>query len=161
MASIKPNGPDTDISATSRRTIGNMARVAANQTLEDAALIEGARQMLRGRKKIAALAPKGLFRDSAWDMMLELFISEGEGGVLYVKHIMLASGESAAAAMRRIDRLHEADFIKRIPDPLDQRRVIVRLTERGRRAMIAMLKHVFDPGAAAGAHPVGYRPARG
>lgn len=158
MSFIKLNPLTPDPSPTRKRTVEEMARAAERQTLEEAMLVEGARQMLQGRKKIANIAPKGLFRDSAWDMMLELFISEAEGGVVYVKHIMLASGESAAAAMRRIDRLHDADFIVRIADPLDHRRVIVRLTGRGRQAMIAMLKDVFCPEKASSQKPVGYAP---
>ncbi|MFC0202824.1 MarR family transcriptional regulator [Novosphingobium soli] len=149
---------DLDLSPTSRRTVRAFARAAETRTLEERLLVEGARQLLQARKKIASLAPKGLFRDPAWDMMLELFISGEEGGILYVKQIMIASGESTAAAMRRIDRLHEADFIERIQDPLDHRRVIVRLTERGRQAMVTMLKHAFEPGAGRAGAPVPYTP---
>lgn len=90
--------------------------------------------------------------------MLELFICGEEGGILYVKQMVIASGESPAAAMRRIDRLDEAEFINRIPDLLDQRRVIVRLTERGRSAMLAMLKHVYDPPISSS--PVAFDPRR-
>lgn len=107
-------------------------------------LVDGARQLLRARTKMARIAPKGLLRDSAWDMMLELFISGQEGGILFVKQLLHSSGESTTAALRRIDRLEEAGFIERFPDPLDRRRVIVRLQDRGRAAMFAMLEHVFD-----------------
>lgn len=158
MSYIKLNEMASGLSPTRRRTVEEMARVAERQTLEEGLLVEGARQMLKGRKKIAGIAPKGLFRDSAWDMMLELFISEAEGGIVYVKHIMLISGESAAAAMRRIDRLHDADFIERNVDPLDHRRVIVRLTRRGQTAMIAMLRDIFCPERSLAQTPVGYTP---
>lgn len=126
----------------------------------DRKLVEGARQFLQARKRISGFGPKGLFRDTAWDMMLELFISREEGGVLYVKQLMLASGESTAAAMRRIDRLEDAGFMQRLPDPLDHRRVIVRLTDRGRSGMIAMLREVFDPQAAV-RKPVSFTPPVG
>ncbi|MFC3215619.1 helix-turn-helix domain-containing protein [Novosphingobium panipatense] len=115
--------------------------------------MEGARQILRARRKIAALEPRSLFRDTAWDMMLELFISGEEGGILFVKQLMIASGESAASAMRRIDRLESAGFLERIPDMLDQRRVIVQLTSKGRTAMLAMLDEVFGAPPAAPATP--------
>jgi DNA-binding MarR family transcriptional regulator len=107
-------------------------------------LLEGARQLLQARLKMARLVPKGLMRDSAWDMMLELYISGEEGGISYVKQLILTSGESPAAAMRRIERLEEAGFIERFIDPLDRRRVIVRLSGRGHAAMLAMLEHVFE-----------------
>lgn len=128
------------------RAVEALSRAAArNSSVAEKLLVEGARQLLQARLKMARIAPRGLLRDSAWDMILELFISGEEGGILYVKQLMLASGESSTAAMRRIDRLEEAGFLERFPDPLDRRRVIVRLKERGRSAMLAMLEHVFEP----------------
>ncbi|NIJ35716.1 DNA-binding MarR family transcriptional regulator [Sphingopyxis panaciterrae] len=135
------------------RAVEALSRAAArNSSVAEKLLVEGARQLLRARLKMARIAPPGLLRDSAWDMMLELFISGEEGGILYVKQLMLASGESSTAAMRRIDRLEEAGFLERFPDPLDRRRVIVRLKERGRSAMLAMLEHVFEPDAPVAHH---------
>lgn len=160
MPYAKSNGMEFTVSASSLRTVRSLAAAAKGRTVEERQLTDCARQLLHARKKIAALAPKGLFRDSAWDMMLELFISTEEGGIVYVKQMMLASGESAAAAMRRIDRLDKAEFLDRVPDMLDQRRVIVRLTERGRTAMLAMLKHVYDPMAPSAAVPASFKPQR-
>ena len=128
------------------RTVEALSRAAARTgSVAEKQLVEGARQLLRARLKMARIAPKGLLRDSPWDMMLELFINGEEGGILYVKQLMLMSGESSTAAMRRIDRLEEAGFIERFPDPLDGRRVIVQLKDVGRTAMLAMLQHVFEP----------------
>lgn len=130
------------------RAVEALSRAAArNNSVAEKLLVEGARQLLQARLKMARIVPGGLLRDSAWDMMLELFINGEEGGILYVKQLIIASGESSTAAMRRIDRLEEAGFLERFPDPLDRRRVIVRLKERGRAAMVAMLEHVFEPDA--------------
>ncbi|QCB53030.1 MarR family transcriptional regulator [Sphingopyxis sp. PAMC25046] len=127
------------------RTVEALSRAAARTgSVAEKQLVEGARQLLRARLKMARIAPKGLLRDSAWDMMLELFINGEEGGILYVKQLMLMSGESSTAAMRRIDRLEEAGFVERFSDPLDGRRVIVQLKDIGRTAMLAMLQHVFE-----------------
>lgn len=147
-------------SPAARRTVESLARAAAEGSLADRQLVEKARQLLRARLDMAKVIPKGLFRDSAWDMLLELFISGEEGGILYVKQLMIASGESAAAAMRRIDRLEHAEFLERTPDPFDHRRVIVRLTQRGRSAMIAMLRNIFDPLPAVPGMPAPYLPRR-
>lgn len=132
-------------SPASRRAVASMSQAAARGVgPAEGELIEGARHLLQARLKMARIAPKGLLRDSAWDMMLELFISGQEGGISYVKQLMLTSGESPASAMRRIDRLEEAELIERFIDPLDRRRVIVRLSTRGQAAMLAMLSHVFE-----------------
>lgn len=147
------------VSPTDRRTVESFIRAADTGTVTDKRLVEGARQLLQARIRTAKLFPKGILRDAAWDMLLELFISGEEGGFLYVKQLMIASGESVAGSMRRIERLEEADFITRNSDPLDQRRVIVRLTERGRTAMISMLRHIFEPHVSSGT-PVHFVPRR-
>jgi len=127
-----------------RRTLDALSRAAQREeSVAERGLVEGARHLLQARNRMAGMLPKGLLRDSAWDMILELFISYEEGGVLYVKQLILSSGESAAAAIRRIDRLEEARLIERFADPLDGRRVIVRISERGRTAMLSMLQQVF------------------
>lgn len=129
------------------RTIGALSQAAASgASVSERRLVDGARQLLQARLRMARDLPKGLLRDSAWDMILELFISHEEGGILFVKQLILSSGESVAAAMRRIDRLEEARLIERFPDPFDRRRVIVRLTERGRTAMLGMLQQLFPAG---------------
>lgn len=134
----------TGQSEGARRAIESLSEAAARKvSVAERQLVEGARQLLRARLKMARHLPKGLLRDSAWDMILELFIAHEEGGIVYVKQLTLSSGESAAAAIRRIDRLEEAGLIERFPDPLDRRRVIVRLQERGRDAMLAMLMQIF------------------
>ncbi|WP_260923439.1 MarR family transcriptional regulator [Novosphingobium sp. 9] len=102
-------------------------------------LLECAKRLLSSRQRIAKIAPRGLFRDSAWDMMLELFISSEQNTTIYIKQLMLVSGETAASAMRRIDRLAAANFLERIPDIFDHRRVVVKLTQRGKEAMKIML----------------------
>ncbi|MDO9369434.1 MAG: MarR family transcriptional regulator [Sphingopyxis sp.] len=106
-------------------------------------LVDHARCLLRARNKMARLAP-GILRDPAWDMMLCLFINCEEGGILFVKQLILSCGESPTAALRHIDRLEDAHFIERLSDPLDRRRVIVRLSESGRTAMFAMLEDAFQ-----------------
>lgn len=107
-------------------------------------LVAGARQLLRARLRTARITPGGLLSDTAWDMMLELFIHAEQGEPLYVKQLLLLSGGSTTAAMRRIDRLERAGFIERRPDPVDGRRVVVRLGAAGRAAMLAVLRDVFE-----------------
>lgn len=153
-------GMDIAASPTTRRIVESLARAATTDHLTDKQLMEGARQLLQARARTAMLFPKGLFRDAAWDMLLELFISGEEGGIVYVKQLTIASGESATGAMRRIERLEAAGFITRTSDPLDQRRVIVRLTERGRTALVSMLRHIFEPQNEEPRSPVPFKPHR-
>ena len=125
------------------------------------ALLARARHARQLRATMSAFLPRDLLVDPAWDMMLDLFVAAGTGERLCVKDLRLMSGESAAGAMRRIDRLQESGLIARHPDPNDHRRVHVGLTEQGQMAMAAMLEHLFETpdgthGAVAG--PKSFRP---
>lgn len=130
--------------AASRAVTAMSSAARRAGSLVELQLVDHARCLLRARTKMARVAP-GLLRDPAWDMMLCLFINGEEGGILYVKQLILSTGESQTAALRHIDRLEEAGFIERLSDPLDRRRVIVRLSESGRAAMLAMLEDAFPP----------------
>ncbi|MCK8456679.1 MarR family winged helix-turn-helix transcriptional regulator [Sphingomonas faeni] len=111
------------------------------------ALLARARQARRLRATMSAFLPHDLLVDPAWDMMIDLFIAVGTGERLHVKDLILMSGESAASAMRRIDRLQQAALLIRHPDPVDHRRVHIGITAKGQAAMAAMLDHLFDASA--------------
>ena len=106
-----------------------------------------ARRVLEARARNAKHFPKEVFRDAAWEMMLEIFIAKEEGRTLCVKHVVIASGESATGAMRRIEGLEHAKLIKRTADPMDHRRVRVELTPAGYSAMVALLKDLYAIGS--------------
>lgn len=110
-------------------------------------LVAFARRVLEARTRCAAFFPKDVFRDAAWDMMLEIFIATEEARMLCVKHVVLASRESATGAMRRIEGLEQAKLIKRVADPMDHRRVRVELTSSGYEAMTALLKQLYAVGS--------------
>ncbi|WP_454278063.1 winged helix DNA-binding protein [Sphingomonas sp. Marseille-Q8236] len=106
-------------------------------------LVDLARQTQAMRAHIAEFFPRDIFRDSAWDMMLELFIAEQERRPICVKELILVSGETSTSALRRIDRLESTGLLQRRTDPADHRRLAVTLTERGTDAMTAMLRHLY------------------
>lgn len=125
------------------------------------ALLARARQARQLRATMSVFLPRDLLVDPAWDMMIDLFIAAGTGERLRVKDLILLSGESAASAMRRIDRLQAADLLARRPDPADHRRVHVALTAKGHAAMAAMLEHLFEApggGGEAAVTPRSFRP---
>lgn len=109
-------------------------------------LLSLARQTQQARINCSEHFPKHVFRDSAWDIMLELFAVAEEGRFLCVKDIMAISGESATGTMRRIESLEEAELVVRRYDPRDHRRMRVVLSEKGRGAMISFLHHLFEVG---------------
>lgn len=106
--------------------------------------MDRARQLMRARMEMNKHIPPGLLKDSAWDILLELFVNGEEGGIVYIKQLVLACYTTPTSAMRLIDRLDDAGLIERMPDPLDHRRVIVSLSERGRTAMVALLREFAE-----------------
>lgn len=115
----------------------------------DPSLLSLARQTQQARINCSRHFPKNVFRDSAWDIMLELFIVAEEGRSLCVKETMAVSGESATGTLRRIEGLEEASLVVRRYDPRDHRRMLVELTAKGRHAMVSFLHHLFEVGEAA------------
>ncbi|WP_308814573.1 MarR family transcriptional regulator [Sphingomonas sp. GV3] len=114
-------------------------------------LLDLARQTQAVRAKMAKLLPRDIFRDSAWDMILELFVAAREQRSVCVKQLVLVSGETATSALRRIGRLEEAGLLRRRTDHCDHRRIMVELAPKGDEAMCAMLHNLFlEPAPAAG-----------
>jgi DNA-binding MarR family transcriptional regulator len=107
-----------------------------------------ARQLLIARKRIAEIMPRNLLRDSAWDVMLELYIGTAQDIDVYVKQAIIASGECPATAMRIIARLEKAGFLIRAGDQSDLRRVVVSLSPDGMAAMEILLDNMVSSEAA-------------
>jgi DNA-binding MarR family transcriptional regulator len=108
-------------------------------------LLRLALQAQRMRKTVAALFPRDVFRDFAWDILLELFVAEQRGRAICVKDLILVSGETSTSALRRIDRLEGAGLLQRRHDSPDHRRVSVALTAKGDEAMTALLRSLIIP----------------
>jgi len=146
------------------RTIASYEKAGTRSDTAQPALLDAARRWLRVRDQTAELLPKDLRRDAPWGMLLELFVNEEEGGIVFVKQLMITSGESAAAAMRLIDRMEIAALVTRTPDALDHRRVIVQLTAQGRALMLECLHLLFgeeeEAAAERPAPPKAYKPRR-
>lgn len=117
--------------------------MANSVNIWDRSLPDLARQLQHMRAKAAKLFPRDVFRDSAWDMVLELFIAGQENRVICVKELIFVSGETSTSALRRIDRLEAAGLLSRSHDPDDHRRMAVTLTSKGDEAMRAMLHSLF------------------
>ncbi len=81
-----------------------------------------------------------LFHDAAWNMLLDLAVAEESGYEISVKSLCIASGVPNTTALRRIDDLEGEDLIFRVPDLKDKRRIIVHLTDHGRKKIEAFVR---------------------
>lgn len=68
-----------------------------------------------------------LSADPAWDMLLDLFVAQGEGRPVCVSSLCLAARVPASTAHRWVQALARAGAIRRREDPVDRRRVYVEL----------------------------------
>jgi hypothetical protein len=81
-----------------------------------------------------------LFVDPAWNMLLDLIISEAEGRRLSVSALCLGSRNAAATAIRYINLLERDGFVVRSRDQRDARRFFIDLSEQGREVMSRLLE---------------------
>ena len=69
-----------------------------------------------------------LFGEPAWDMLIDLFIHEGEEKAVSTSSLCIASGLPMTSALRLLQRLCDAGLVTREPDRLDGRRNFIRLS---------------------------------
>jgi hypothetical protein len=77
-----------------------------------------------------------------WDMLLDLMSARLSGRQVPVSSAGVAARVPATTALRMVNGLVESGFVRRRPDPSDGRRVLVDLTEDGRRRMDVFLRAV-------------------
>lgn len=76
-----------------------------------------------------------MFGEPAFDLLLDLFVQGVAGRDTYTTSAAVASGASLTTALRTIAMLVERGLVERDADPVDRRRVLLRLTEEGMRQM--------------------------
>jgi hypothetical protein len=97
---------------------------------------EIARAAYSGRRKRAAIFEnEEIFGEPAWDILLDLYIAHSEDKAVSVSSACIGSAAPPTTGLRWLGVLAEQDLVLREHDPQDQRRVLVRLTEKGLCAM--------------------------
>lgn len=71
---------------------------------------------------------KPVFRDPAWDMLLDLMVADDEARQVSVSGLCHASGVPTTTALRHCERLEALGLLARTPDPRDKRRFWVKGT---------------------------------
>ncbi|WP_337661393.1 winged helix DNA-binding protein [Erythrobacter sp. Alg231-14] len=95
-----------------------------------------ARQVYDKRRRRTALFGNAeLFGEPAWDILLDLYIAHAEKKPVSVSSACIGSAAPPTTGLRWLGVLAENDLILREHDPEDQRRVLVRLTDRGIASM--------------------------
>jgi hypothetical protein len=66
-----------------------------------------------------------IFRDPAWDMLLDLYVNRAEGRETSVSSLCIAGGVPATTGLRYVSSMEELGFLKRRKDHHDARRVLI------------------------------------
>ncbi len=123
--------------------LGAWRRVSMTIAYEDSAPIDDERRALKraaerilGKRRLRERYwGAAMVGEPAFDLLLELFVQEAEGRAVYTTSAAVASGAPLTTALRQIAMLVEHGLVRRLPDPIDRRRVIVQLTAEGTRTM--------------------------
>lgn len=94
-----------------------------------------ARNLQRLRAKRERIFGASLFGEPAWDILLDLYVSEANGREECVSNACLASRVPPTTALRWLRGLEEQGWISRRADDADRRRTLVKLTPKARDAM--------------------------
>ena len=98
------------------------------------------------RKRAAIFGNPDLFGEPAWDILLDLFIADGEGKTVSVSSACIGSAAPATTGLRWLGVLADEGLVVRENDQEDHRRVMVRLTPAGHAAMERFFEAVAEAG---------------
>ena len=132
------------------------ATARSEQVVNGIRLGEYVERMRKLRLKRNDVIGAELFRDPAWDMLLDLFASHERGERVSAIALSLSSGVPQSTALRTIQRLEEKGLIVREGDPDDLRRSWIRATPEVLSG-IATMAGLFAEAVTASASP--QRPA--
>ena len=91
--------------------------------------------MLRARRLRDRHFPGELFADPAWDMLLDLMAARLAGERVSVSSLCIAAAVPPTTALRWIRNLTAQGLFEREADRDDARRIFIRLSDEGARAM--------------------------
>lgn len=117
---VQPNG---EISPADLNALNSGAR---RQAFAEMARIAYAKR----RKRTTIFGDPELFGEPAWDILLDLYIAQVEEKSVSVSSACIGSASPPTTGLRWLGVLADQGLLEREHDPQDQRRVLVRLTEK-------------------------------
>ena len=143
----EPPISDADLEAASRvfQALGRMTGDPRppESNLIPRKLVRLAKRLKAMRDSRSSMLDPSLFGEPGWDILLSLFIAEGEGYRLKVTSLAFESGVSGSTVLRWIDRLLELGLIQRRPNPLDSRSTFIELHPTAIVRMTALLEQIW------------------
>ncbi len=93
------------------------------------------RNVLRLRRLRDRYFDAELFADPAWDILLDLLAARIEGDQVAVSSLCIAAAVPPTTALRWIKTMTDTGLLERHADPMDGRRIFIRLTDKSAEAM--------------------------
>lgn len=87
------------------------------------------------RQRAQIFGAADLFGEPAWDILLDLYIAQGDGKAVSVSSACIGSASPPTTGLRWLAALADKGLILREPDAHDQRRIMVRLSAEGSAAI--------------------------
>lgn len=137
-----------------------IAQAAVAGLPQPAAFPDVIRTMVRLRTRRNERLCTDVFRDPAWDMLLELVAAHHERRAVSVSALCFASGVPATTALRYIERMAADGLIVRAGDFDDQRRILVEIAPERFPALEALMRDMLASAFVANAPAVSERAAR-
>ncbi|MCJ1961070.1 MarR family transcriptional regulator [Novosphingobium mangrovi (ex Hu et al. 2023)] len=138
------SGPVFDFGQRVETKPGTTAKADTPPEMPPPALV---RRILRQRQQRGRFFEGDLFADPAWDMLLDLTASQGEGKRVSVTSLCIASGVPPTTALRWIGQMVEAGLFVRVCDDSDRRRAFIALSQSTQDAMARYFAQLEPSGA--------------
>lgn len=131
------------IERQTRKLIADAERAAA---MHNGDLTDYARQLLAGRRQRDLYFDPMLFSNPAWDILLSLFVADGEGKPVNVLDSCTASVVPQGVALRWLGYLKQEEMVIEMPDPAHPRQTLIRLSDQTRMAISSYLGSLVSLG---------------
>lgn len=95
------------------------------------------------RRRVSTVFSRGGLHDGEFDLLATLYRS-GKPNGLTPNELRNAAVLSSGAMTNRLDRLENAGYIGRVPNPEDRRSVLIRLTESGKELVLELLDDYLE-----------------
>ena len=107
---------------------------------EEIAVLSLAQARYRQRRLRDRYFGEELFREPAWDILLDLYIAHSEGKSISVTSMSCAAGVPACTGLRWLAKLERRNLVRRTRAPADGRLVCVEITPEARAKMTELLR---------------------
>jgi DNA-binding MarR family transcriptional regulator len=105
-------------------------------------LVNVARKIFENRRQRKLHFNPAMFGEPAWDMLLGLYVSDDAGAATSIADLKKFSGTPATTSLRWLSYLEKEKLVSREEHPWDRRATILRVTEKGCKALEAYLARI-------------------